>query len=183
MHLPTTTLLPTLLLLLNPVSSHPAPAPAPSPQDPYLPPHLDCPGGPTCQGGMLMGCSNGVLFCGAGSIISIPIGKCSDCKGSPCATSPEDYPGDSTPKSASRTAETMEKRDSQLVERQVFGSSCMAGYDCACVSFDGKGYYTKGKGGQCEAGIESCLSPNGWVVSACIPGGALRHSVHHWTDR
>ncbi|KAM7191514.1 hypothetical protein V8F33_008865 [Rhypophila sp. PSN 637] len=164
-----TTLLPTILLLLlpNPVASHPTP----SPQEPGIPLGLQCPNGPTCQRMMVMSCANGNLYCSLGNMINIPVGKCSDCAGSICAKGSDAYPGDSTPKSTRPSEEevVVVERVSELVERQTFGSSCQAQWECACVAFDGKGYYTRGKGSQCpvmEGAQESCTEDTGFLVSA-----------------
>ncbi|KAM7215282.1 hypothetical protein V8F06_009333 [Rhypophila decipiens] len=137
-------LLPTiLLLLLNRVASHPTP----SPQAPGNPLGLQCPNGPTCQSMMTMSCANGNLYCSLGNMVNIPVGKCSECAGSICAKGSDAYPGDSTPKST-RPRE----------------------HECACVSFNGKGYYTTGKGSQCpamEGAQEYCAEETGFV---CIFG-------------
>lgn len=171
MHIPTTSaLLPALLLLVNPVSSHPAP----SPQFSGIPVGLQCKNGLTCPySAMTMACRNDVLYCYA-SILSISIGKCTDCLGSVCATSADAYPGDSTPKPAGKQrAEpelTVEEKRDEVEPRQTFGPYCQAGWSCSCVAFDGKGYYTKGKGSLCPAdqgAIESCTEENGFAVSSC----------------
>ena len=171
MHL--TTFLPTFLLLLRvaPVTSHPAP----SPQFDETPLGLQCPnGGPTCTRGMVLSCQNGNLVCSLGNMVNIPVGKCSECAGSICAKSSEAYPGEKK-----NTCEATRSRRGEaplhvVVEREIMerqASRCQAQWECACVAFDGKGYYTRGVGGQCpvmEGAYELCTEDGGFLVSAWL---------------
>ncbi|KAM7206051.1 hypothetical protein V8F20_002833 [Naviculisporaceae sp. PSN 640] len=172
MHPSTTALLLAVVLLINPVTARPRP----SPQWSYTPidTNLKCPNIEPCPQGLPLVCGGGNLFCDA-VMVTYPRGKCSDCAGSMCAKSSDDYPGDSTPRSLRAGSEVVEegvteKRDSELAERQVFGGYCQAQWECACVSFDGKGYYSRGKGGQCsfsEGALETCNDTSGFL---CIFG-------------
>jgi hypothetical protein len=122
-----------------------------------------------------MYCANGELICNFGNMVTFSIGKCSECLGSICAKSSDDYPGESKPS----TCETRKKKRGEvplhvLVEREVMErqvSRCQAGWACACVAFDGKGYYTRGAGGQCPIA-------QGWVSEECTEEGG--HMVSAW---
>ncbi|KAK4441894.1 hypothetical protein QBC34DRAFT_457451 [Podospora aff. communis PSN243] len=172
MHL-STTLLPAVLLLLAPATS--IPAPSPQMREPF-----QCPNGPTCQSELMtMSCQNGNLVCMLGLMVQIPVGKCTDCTGSMCARRSDDYPAEL------KTRREVVERDvvaRSVVEREVVERNivekgivrrqdrCQAQWECACVAFDGKGYYTRGLGKQCpvmEGAYEVCDSQTGFL---CIFG-------------
>ncbi|KAK4455323.1 hypothetical protein QBC34DRAFT_460200 [Podospora aff. communis PSN243] len=146
-HLPALLLLPLLLLQFAPTTtSSPTPqnAPPPDPTD-YLPLGLQCPnGGPSCdrKRGLVMYCANGELICSFSNMVTFPIGKCSECLGSVCAKSSNDYPGESSRpmsrerKKKKRGEEILPLHDAVLAEREVMGkrqasSRCQAGWACA----------------------------------------------------
>lgn len=172
------TLLPTPLLFLQVVlvASHPRP----SPQFSEIPVALQCASGsPTCSSkGLILTCINGNLVC-FGGMVSIPIGKCSECVGSICAKGSEAYPGDNR----NTTCEATRSRRGEpplhvVVEREIMArqARCQAGWECACVAFDGKGYYTRGVGGQCPVSqglvSEQCTEDGGFWVSAWLKTGS-----------
>jgi len=183
MHL--TTLLPTPLLLFQValVTSRPTP----SPQFAEIPVALQCgSGSPTCGSkGLILTCISGNLVC-FGGMVSVTIGKCSECVGSICAKGPDAYPGDQRNTSCEATRARRGEPEPPLhvvVEREIMArqAHCTAGYECACVAFDGKGYYTRGVGGQCPLSqgmvSEQCTEDGGYLVSAWLRTGS---DIYEW---
>ncbi|EJT72411.1 hypothetical protein GGTG_09277 [Gaeumannomyces tritici R3-111a-1] len=144
MHLPTI-LLPTVLLI-TPVISHPAPSAQlhgalQCSQAPMSPEPLQCANGLKCSRDLPMTCQNGQLICTLAPVFTFPIGKCSEYTGSMCAGPSDTYPGDTT-----------------------LGRENTTERECACVSWDGKGYYTRGEGKQCPVADAS-----EWMLDMCNP--------------
>jgi len=189
MHL-TTTLLPAAapLLLLFQVAPFVASHPTPSPQFGEIPVALQCgSGSPTCGSGngLILICVSGDLIC-FGGMVGFPIGKCSECLGSICAKGPDAYPGDQRSMNNTSCEATTRTRRGEpepplpvVVEREIMArqAHCTAGYECACVGFDGKGYYTRGAGGQCPLSqgmvSEECTEDGGYLVSAWLRTGRV----------